>query len=87
MFKWIEIQREHLAEEINEVDVDNQLFMYVQEVMSNIRFPMMNSRELSSLLLSPLVMKYKEFFIEKMAIGAAFNRGECGSKKKKKTHV
>lgn len=61
--------------EENGTDVDNQLFVYVNEIMSNIRFPMMNSRELTSLLLSPLVMKYKDFFMEKMAIGAAFNKG------------
>jgi hypothetical protein len=69
------VQKERLKEETNEADLDNQLFVYVNEVMSNIRFPMMNSRELTSLLLSPLVMKYKDFFMEKMAVGAAFNRG------------
>ena len=73
--KWVEIQKERLIEE-NDADIDNQLFVYVSEVMSNIRFPMMNSRELTSLLLSPLVMKYKDFFMEKMAIGAAFNKGK-----------
>lgn len=75
--KWLENQRERLTEETsNETEINNQHFALVNEVMSNIRFPMMNSRQLAGLLLSPLIMKYKDFFIEKMAIGVAFHNGK-----------
>lgn len=47
----------------------------LQDVMSHIRFPMMSPRQLAELLLSPLTTKYKEFFIERMAIGMAFHSG------------
>mgnify|MGYP006989421241 CR=1 FL=1 len=47
----------------------------VIEVMSNIRFPMMSPRQLAELLLNPLTTKYKEFFVEKMAIGMSFHSG------------
>lgn len=47
----------------------------VVEVMSHIRFPMMSPRQLAELLLSPLTTKYKEFFVERMAIGMSFHSG------------
>lgn len=59
----------------NELDIYSQHFALVSEVMVNIRFPMMDSRQLASLLLSPLVMKFKDFFMERMAIGVAFHQG------------
>lgn len=74
--KWLDIQKERLMEETNnEAEIDKQMQMLIDEVMSNIRFPMMDSRQLAGLLLSPLVIKYKDFFIEKMAIGVAFHKG------------
>lgn len=74
--KWLEIQKERISEECsNENEIDAQLFVLVNEVMSNIRFPMMDSRQLAGLLLSPLVMKFKDFFMEKMALGVAFHKG------------
>ena len=73
---WLDVQLKRITEEMtNESDIDNQHFALVSEVMVNIRFPMMDSRQLASLLLSPLVMKYKEFFMERMAIGVAFHQG------------
>jgi hypothetical protein len=47
----------------------------VVEVMSHVRFPMMSPRQLADLLLSPLTKTYKEFFVERMAIGMAFHSG------------
>lgn len=47
-----------------------------EQVMMNIRFPMMSPRELAELLLSPLINKYKEFFVERMAIGMIFHSGQ-----------
>lgn len=76
VIKWLKTQEERIIEEYSiEAEVENQLFMLVNEVMSNIRFPMMDKGQLATLLLFPLVMKYKDFFMEKMRIGVAFHAG------------
>ncbi|KAK6617539.1 hypothetical protein RUM44_005127 [Polyplax serrata] len=67
--KWLNYQKEKFPEE-------NDMEQLVVEVMSNIRFPMMSPRQLAELLLSPLTTKYKEFFVEKMAIGMSFHSGQ-----------
>lgn len=56
-------------------EVEDRMDKLVESVMSYIRFPMMTPRELSDLLLSPLIKKYKEFFIDRMAIGMTFHSG------------
>lgn len=66
--KWLDYQKEKYAEEYME--------QLVTEVMSHIRFPMMSPRQLAELLLSPLTKKYKEFFVERMAIGMSFHSGQ-----------
>lgn len=79
--KWLDIQFERILEESgSEAEADEKIIILINEVMSNIRFPMMDSRQLAGLLLSPLVMKYKDFFIEKMAVGVAFHKGERNEK-------
>ncbi|XP_037789207.1 uncharacterized protein LOC119584586, partial [Penaeus monodon] len=45
------------------------------EVMKFVRFPMMTPRQLADLLLVPLTIKYKEFFVTRMAIGMSFHSG------------
>lgn len=76
MIKWLKAQEERLMEEYsNEAEVENQLGLLVNEVMSNIRFPMMDKGQLATLLLFPLVMKHKDFFMEKMRLGVAFHEG------------
>ncbi|XP_065210315.1 BTB/POZ domain-containing protein 17-like [Planococcus citri] len=79
--KWLDIQYERILDETaNETEADKQIMILINLVMSNIRFPMMDSRQLAGLLLSSLVMKYKDFFIEKMAVGVAFHKGERNEK-------
>lgn len=41
-----------------------------------VRFPMMSPRKLADLLLSPLVTKYKDFFLDRLALGMAFHRND-----------
>lgn len=45
------------------------------QVMKYVRFPMMTPRQLADLLLVPLTIKYKEFFVTRMAIGMSFHSG------------
>ncbi|XP_014252510.1 BTB/POZ domain-containing protein 17 isoform X2 [Cimex lectularius] len=71
---WLEHQRQTLIEEgLTGDNLEFYMKNLVQEIMSHIRFPMMTPRQLAELLLSPLTTKYKEFFIERMAIGMAFH--------------
>lgn len=72
--RWLELQREQLTED-SEPELEAQMEALVEEVMSYVRFPMMTPRQLAELLLSPLTKKYKEFFIERMAIGMSFHSG------------
>lgn len=74
--RWLVLQREQLKQEVeSEQQLEQQMEALVQEVMANIRFPMMTPRQLAELLLSPLTKQYKEFFIERMAIGMSFHSG------------
>lgn len=73
---WLELQRQQLMQEVeSEQQLEMQMEALVQEVMANVRFPMMTPRQLAELLLSPLTKQYKEFFIERMAIGMSFHSG------------
>lgn len=69
--KWLELQNERLSAE----DDREHMEQLVMEVMAHIRFPMMSPRQLAELLLSPLTKMYKEFFVERMAIGMSFHSG------------
>ncbi|CAH1406656.1 unnamed protein product [Nezara viridula] len=72
--RWLEAQRILLTSECDTAEsVEIYMSALVQDVMSHIRFPMMSPRQLAELLLSPLTTKYKEFFIERMAIGMSFH--------------
>ena len=66
LVKWVEAQ-----EEQNE-NLIRQIFSYV-------RFPMMSPRQLADLLLCSLTQRYKEFFVERMAISMAFHSGSKNS--------
>lgn len=75
--RWLEIQRQNLIENAMAEDkLENYMEQLVHQVMSHVRFPMMTPRQLAELLLSPLTTKYKEFFIEKMAIGMSFHSNQ-----------
>ena len=62
LVKWIEAQ-----EEQNE--------NLIRQVFSYVRFPMMSPRQLADLLLCSLTQRYKEFFVERMAVSMAFHSG------------
>lgn len=52
----------------------------VRHVMQNVRFPMMSPRQLATLLLNPLVVRYKEFFVDKMSQAMSFHASSsCSS--------
>lgn len=75
--KWLDLQKERLSHNAANMsdDIDAHMEQLVVEVMSHVRFPMMSPRQLADLLLSPLTKTYKEFFVERMAIGMAFHSG------------
>jgi len=62
MARWIEAQ-------------DEQNENLIMQVFSYIRFPMMSPRQLADLLQCPLTLRYKEFFVERMAVANAFHSG------------
>ena len=66
LVKWIDAQ-----EEQNE--------NLIRQVFSYVRFPMMSPRQLADLLLCSLTQRYKEFFVERMAVSMAFHSGSSNS--------
>lgn len=73
---WLEHQGNRLRNQLNAQEFESTLKQLVIAVMTPIRFPMMSPRQLAELLLSPLTKKYKEFFVERMAIGMSFHSGQ-----------
>ncbi|GLV38534.1 Transport and Golgi organization 10 [Carabus blaptoides fortunei] len=75
--KWLNYQNNNLKQEgHSETSIEEHMKTLTEQVMTNIRFPMMSPRKLAELLLSPLINKYKEFFVERMAIGMIFHSGQ-----------
>jgi hypothetical protein len=62
LVKWIEVQ-------------DDPNENLIRQVFSYVRFPMMTPRQLADLLLCSLTQRFKEFFVERMAIAMAFHSG------------
>ncbi|XP_015514802.1 BTB/POZ domain-containing protein 17 isoform X1 [Neodiprion lecontei] len=73
---WLNHQANRLKTELLPSDLEITVEQIVVAVMSCVRFPMMSPRQLAKLLLSPLTKKYKEFFVERMAIGMSFHSGQ-----------
>uniref|UniRef100_A0A1B6D5W6 BTB domain-containing protein n=2 Tax=Clastoptera arizonana TaxID=38151 RepID=A0A1B6D5W6_9HEMI len=73
---WLNLQKQQMIED-SEPQVDACMESLVQDMMSHVRFPMMTPRQLAELLLSPLTKQYKEFFIERMAMGMSFHSGQA----------
>jgi hypothetical protein len=73
---WLNHQSNRLKKELSTSEFDVALKQIVATVMLLVRFPMMSPRQLADLLLSPLTQKYKEFFVERMAIGMSFHSGQ-----------
>lgn len=72
---WLDHQANRLRSQLTHSEFESTLKQLVVAVMTPIRFPMMSPRQLAELLLSPLTKKYKEFFVERMAIGMSFHSG------------
>ncbi|XP_015117580.1 BTB/POZ domain-containing protein 17 [Diachasma alloeum] len=72
---WLDHQASRLKVQLTPAEFESTLKQLVVAVMTPVRFPMMSPRQLAELLLSPLTKKYKEFFVERMAIGMAFHSG------------
>lgn len=73
----MDLQRERLEQEGSDrFEIEERMETLTEQVMLNIRFPMMSPRQLAELLMSPLVKKYKEFFVERMAIGMIYHSGQ-----------
>ncbi|XP_012276595.1 BTB/POZ domain-containing protein 17 [Orussus abietinus] len=73
---WLNHQANRLKSRLSPSELEATLEQLVVAVMSPVRFPMMSPRQLAELLLSPLTKKYKEFFVERMAIGMSFHSGQ-----------
>jgi BTB/POZ domain-containing protein 17 len=70
---WLDLQRQRL---LAEADFENTMANYTRTAMLCVRFPMMSPRQLADLLLSPLVTKYKDFFLDRLALGMAFHSND-----------
>lgn len=67
---------DEVDDEVEMSDVQRELLKpYVHAVMRHIRFPMMTPRQLADLLLFPLIRQYKDFFVDRMAVGMSFHSG------------
>lgn len=73
---WLNYQADRMRNRLPSADYEIALKQIVAAVMLPVRFPMMSPRQLAELLLSPLTQKYKEFFVERMAIGMSFHSGQ-----------
>lgn len=74
--RWLELQNIKLQQmALSAEEVQEEYERIVLMVMKYIRFPMMTPRELAGLLLSPLVKQFKEFFVDRMAIGMSYHSG------------
>ncbi|KAL1517135.1 hypothetical protein ABEB36_000942 [Hypothenemus hampei] len=70
--RWLELQQMKMEKSEDCVGNFQKL---VETVMMYIRFPMMTPRELAVLLMNPLIRQYKEFFVDRMAIGMKYHSG------------
>ncbi len=66
--KWLEAQEDKLKL------VSDEFFdTMVPIVMSYIRFPMMEPRQLANLLINPIMIRYKEFFVNQMSLAMLYH--------------
>ncbi|GFS50390.1 hypothetical protein TNIN_184231 [Trichonephila inaurata madagascariensis] len=74
--KWLTIQENKLLSIHGEAEAQYHFTSLVAEVMSHVRFPMMSPRQLASLLIHSLTSRFKDFFIERMALAMAFHNNQ-----------
>ncbi|KAG8183449.1 hypothetical protein JTE90_005707 [Oedothorax gibbosus] len=74
--KWLSIQEFKLTSMHGEVEGQYHFANLVAEVMSHVRFPMMSPRQLASLLIHSLTSRFKDFFIERMALAMGFHNNQ-----------
>ena len=63
--KWLEAQEQRLGDEFYEP--------LVPLVMSYIRFPMIEPSHLAKVLLNPLMLRFKEFFVKRMSLAMRYH--------------
>ncbi|GIY45860.1 hypothetical protein CEXT_640651 [Caerostris extrusa] len=73
---WLSVQENKLLSMHGEAEAHYHFTNLVSEVMSHVRFPMMSPRQLASLLIHPLTSRFKDFFIERMALAMAFHNNQ-----------
>lgn len=78
--KWLTIQEKKLQSVHGEIEAQYHFAHLVALVMSHVRFPMMSPRELASLLIHSLTSRFKDFFIEQMALAMAFHSNQNDEK-------
>ncbi|KAI1287838.1 BTB/POZ domain-containing protein 17 [Halotydeus destructor] len=60
----------------NRIEDDSLFEELTIHVMSHIRFPMLSPKQLARLLLNPLVVSFKDFFVEKMSAAMSYHSGK-----------
>lgn len=73
LFKKVTIWLDHQDQD------DPEFEQLVVQVMECVRFPMMSPRQLASLLLSPLVVKFKDFFVDRMSAAMTFHSNSASN--------
>lgn len=80
VLKWLQHQKASLITAgVSDEDVKLHMDELVYATLSLIRYPMMSPRQLAELCLNPLMQSYKEFFLDRMAIGMNFHNGNYGT--------
>ena len=71
---WLAFHEQHM--------VLDEFAILVPRVVNNIRFTMMTQRQLANLLVNPLVVKFKDIFVERMSNAMSFHVGHIGATKR-----
>ncbi|XP_033327147.2 transport and golgi organization 10 [Megalopta genalis] len=73
---WLDHQTARLRMQLSSEEFEVTIKQLVITVMTPVRFPMMSPRQLAELLLAPLTLTYKEFFVERLSIGMSFHSNQ-----------
>lgn len=71
--KWLALQEQKIKAVHSETAAEHHFANLVVEVMSHVRFPMMLPCQLASLLIHPLPLRFKDFFLGQMSLAMAFH--------------
>jgi len=70
---WVCCQKSKFLPDDPEMEAKMEHIVHV--AMACIRFPMMSTRQIAEMILSPLTLKYKDYMMEQMRTGMAFHTG------------